>query len=272
MEDILSVFSSITRTSLVDILLVAFIFFVLLKLIQGTQAVQLLRGIITLAVAMMAITSLLPQLTALRWLLQVSYLGVWVAIPVVFQPELRRALERVGRTGAFFNRPLREAALEQLLEAVITACFHMSERRIGALIVMERETGLQDVIETGVSVDASVSRELLETIFYPGAPLHDGAVIIRGERIVAAACVLPLSTAPNIVSSDDLGTRHRAALGISESSDAIGVVVSEETGIISVTHQGRIIRRLSDERLRKVLQTFYKSQFQESVGWMWGDS
>jgi diadenylate cyclase len=186
-----------------------------------------------------------------------------VAIPVVFQPELRRLLERLGRsTGGVFSVRSHETAIRQVIEIVAQSCAQLSLVRHGALIVMERETGLQDIIETGVPIDASVSRELLLTIFFPNTALHDGAVIIQGERIVAASCVLPLSTSVGGVR--ELGTRHRAALGVTESTDAIAVVVSEETGVISITHEGRIIRPLDKKRLINVLAGYFRPESEQS--------
>jgi len=171
---------------------------------------------------------------------------------------LRRALERLGRTGTILGRPRREEKVEHIIDEIVEACEALSERRHGALIVLERTTGLQDYIETGAAIDSAVTSEILQTIFFPNTPLHDGAVVIRGDRIVAARCVLPL--AERLSTHGHLGTRHRAALGITEQTDAVTIVVSEETGIISVTHNGRMIRRLGPSRLNNVLRTFYQVQ------------
>jgi len=240
----------------IDILLVSVIFYWVFTLIQGTHAVPLLRGVIIIVVITVVITNLV-QLTAFSWLIRNMLPALLVAIPVVFQPELRRLLERLGRgsTSLFTLHP-REPAYRHMFEMVAQACAQMSQARHGALIVFERDTGLQDVIETGVSLNSDVTREILLTLFFPKTPLHDGAVIIRGDRIVAAGCVLPLSTAS--IEDRDLGTRHRAALGVTEGSDAIVVVVSEETGIVSIAHNGRMIRRLDESRLTKVLLAFYR--------------
>ena len=238
-----------------DILLVALVFYLLLRLFQGTQAVQLLRGVILLVLIITGLSSLL-QLRAFSWLIRNSVSALLVAIPVIFQPELRRALERLGRTGTVLGRPRREEAIEQVIEHIVDACEALSSRRHGALIVLERTTGLQDYIETGSPIDSSVSSELLQTIFYPNTALHDGAVVVRGDRIVAARVVLPL--AEQVPVHGHLGTRHRAALGITEQTDAVTIVVSEETGVISVAHNGRMIRRLGRDRLRNVLRTFYR--------------
>jgi diadenylate cyclase len=267
LTDVLSILLRLDWKSVIDILLVSFIFYWLLRLIQGTQAVQLLRGIVIIVVVTVVITHVF-QLTAFSWLIRNSLPALLVAIPVVFQPELRRLLERLGRsTGGFLNLHSQETTLRRVIEVIAQSCNQLSLSRHGALIVLERETGLQDINETGVRLDAEVSRELLLALFYPNSALHDGAVIVREDRIVAAGCVLPLST----VNGGDrhLGTRHRAALGVTEGTDAIAVVVSEETGIISIAHNGRMIRRLDEKRLARVLTAFYRTQFEESLpGWL----
>jgi diadenylate cyclase len=255
--DVISILSRLDGTSVIDILLVSLIFFWMFRLIQGTHAVPLLRGVIIIVVITVVITNLV-KLTAFTWLLRNTLPALLVAIPVVFQPELRRLLERLGRgsAGGFLSLRLRETAFRQVVEKIAQACMELSQARHGALIVLERETGLQDIIETGVLINAEVSREMLLTLFYPKSALHDGAAIIRGDRIVAASCVLPLSTTS--LEDRNLGTRHRAALGVTESSDAIAIVVSEETGIISIAHGGRLIRRLDEGRFIKVLMAFYR--------------
>jgi diadenylate cyclase len=234
--------------------LVALFFYWLLFLIQGTQAVQLLRGIIIIVLLSILVTSIF-QLTAFSWLIRNSIPALLVSIPVIFQPELRRALERLGRTGFPINRPARQAVIEQTINHICEASRQLSERRHGALIVLERETGLQEHVDTGVKVDALVTSELLLTIFFPTTALHDGAVIVREDRVVAAACVLPLTE--GFISNRQLGLRHRAAIGVTEQSDAIAIAVSEETGTISIARNGRIIRHLDEKRLRKILQAFY---------------
>jgi diadenylate cyclase len=251
----------------VDIVLVSLIFYALLTLVQGTQAVQLLRGLMIIVILTVLVTSIF-QLTAFNWLIRNSLPALLVAIPVVFQPELRRLLERLGRsTGGFLYMRPQDATLHQVIDLVSRASNRLGRARHGALIVLERETGLQDIIETGVRIDAEVSEPLLLTLFYPNTALHDGAAIIRRNRVVAAGCVLPLSTANG--GDRQLGTRHRAALGVTESTDAIVVVVSEETGIISITHNGRIIRRLDEKRLSKVLSALYRAEFDASLpGWL----
>jgi diadenylate cyclase len=263
LTDVLSILLHLDWISVVDILLVSFIFYGLFTLIQGTQAVQLLRGIVIIVVITVVATNVF-QLTAFNWLIRNSLPALLVAIPVVFQPELRRLLERLGRSpGGLLGRRSREAILRQVIETISQACSQLSLSRHGALIVLERDTGLQDIIETGVYLNAEVSRDLLLSIFFPNAALHDGAVIVREGRIVAAGCVLPLSAAD--AGDRHLGTRHRAALGVTEGSDAIAVIVSEETGIISIAHNGRMIRRLDEKRLSKILTAFYRSRLEASL-------
>jgi diadenylate cyclase len=262
--DVASILSRLNWISLLDILIVALIFYWLFRLIQGTHAVPLLRGLVVVVVVTVVITSVF-ELTAFSWLTRNSLPALLVAIPVVFQPELRRLLERLGRTTGGFGllRPT-EANMVQTVQTIASACTQLSMARHGALIVLEREDQLQDIIEMGVPIDGEVSRELLLTLFFPMTALHDGAVIIRGNRIAAASCVLPLSTTSQ--GDHNLGTRHRAALGVTEVSDAITIVVSEETGIISITHGGRIIRRLDEERVVRVVTAFFRPQFEDTWG------
>ena len=254
MSEILWVLSRVRVSDVVDILLVATVLYLLLQLIKGTQAIQLLRGVIIFVFLAVLLGSLL-RLTAFSWLIGNAVPALLVAIPVIFQPELRRALERLGRAGGLIDRPMREAAANRAIIQVARACRMLAEARHGAIVVLERNTGLQDYVDTGVRVNARVSPEMLLTIFYPNTALHDGAVILREDRIVAAAVLLPLSSSQ--VSDRHLGTRHRAALGISEQTDAIAVVVSEETGTISVAHNGRMVRHLDENRLRSILQKLY---------------
>jgi len=248
--------SQLTWLSVLDILLVTLVIFGLLALVRGTQAVVLLRGIIILAVGTVVLTSFL-RLPAFSWLLRNSLPALLISVPVIFAPEIRRALERLGRAGAGINITTHEAEQEQVIEAITTAAVRLSERRHGALIVIERQVGLKDRADTGVILDSLVSVELLVQIFYPNTPLHDGAVILKGARIQAAACIMPLTSGENITDRQ-MGLRHRAALGISEVSDAVAVVVSEETGSISVAHNGRMIKRLDAARLRHILSAFYR--------------
>ena len=251
------VLSRITWGTLLDLAAVTLIFYWLLAVVQGTRAVQLVRGIIILWLAS-AILSTLFQLSTLTWLIRNSGLALLVAIPIIFQPELRRALEQLGRTGTWLNRGMLggRRAIEAMVDEVAGAAALLARQKHGALIVLERQTGLQDFADRGVPLDAEVTRQLLATIFYPNSPLHDGAVIIRNGRIVAAGTVLPLSD--NVMSPAPYGTRHRAALGISEYSDAIAVVVSEERGTISVAANGRLVSNLTSDSLRKLLLGLFR--------------
>jgi diadenylate cyclase len=231
----------------IDILLIAAIIYWLLLVLRGTTAMSVLRGIAFIFIGAFVLARLL-DLTVLNWVLTHSFWAVLIAIPIIFQPELRRALERLGRTRRGL---LGHPAYDTVIDAVTGAASNLSREHHGALMVLERETGLEDYIDTGVRVDASPSVELLQGIFFPNSPLHDGAVILRENRVVAAACTLPLADEkPRGI----MGTRHRAALGITERTDAISVVVSEETGQMSVATNGRIWRRLDEGRLRAILQ------------------
>ncbi|MBP1969992.1 diadenylate cyclase [Virgibacillus natechei] len=234
----------------VDIALVWYVLYKVIMLIRGTKAIQLLKGIIVvLAVRMI---SILFSLQTIEWITQQAILWGFLVIIILFQPELRRALEQLGR-GNIFSRTAKseEEIIEQNIEAIIQSCKYMAKRRIGALISLERETGIGDYAETGIPINGRLTHQLLTNIFTPNTPLHDGAVIIKRENIVAAACYLPLSESPFI--SKELGTRHRAAMGISEVTDAITIVVSEETGNISCTRNGELHRELDLESLRKLL-------------------
>ncbi|MBN1583900.1 MAG: diadenylate cyclase CdaA [Anaerolineae bacterium] len=237
-----------------DILLVTLIIYWFLNLIRGTQAVQLLRGVVILAIATVLVANLLP-FRAFGWLVAKALPALLVSIPVIFQPELRRALERLGRTGSGLTPLSREISYTEVINEICRACAQLSEKQDGALIVLELATGLEDYIESGVRVDSRVTAELLVTVFFKNTALHDGAVIIRDGRVVAAACVLPL--AQGTIPERQMGLRHRAAIGVTEETDAIAVVVSEETGTISVARFGRIIRRLDIKRLRNILQASY---------------
>jgi diadenylate cyclase len=245
--------------SAVDVLLVTMAVFFLLRLVRGTQAVVLLRGMIVLVITIAVLTSLL-NLPAFTWLLEASLPALLIAIPVIFAPEIRRALERLGRTSNMFFLSATPDHIEALIETVCVTAQRLSDRRYGALIVIEREIPLADYKETGVTLDAELTPQLLLQIFHINTPLHDGAAIIEKDRIAAAGCVMPLSSSGTLSRSTDrsMGLRHRAALGISEVSDAVSVVVSEETGGISVTHNGRMIRRLDKARLKNILTAFFR--------------
>lgn len=245
--------------SVVDVLLVTLAVFFLLRLVRGTQAIVLLRGMIVLVITIAVLTSLL-NLPAFTWLLENSLPALLVAIPVIFAPEIRRALERLGRTSNMFFLNATPDHIEALIETVCITARRLSDRRYGALIVIEREVLLNEYKETGVTLDAKLSPQLLLQIFHTNTPLHDGAAIIVEDRIAAAGCVMPLSSSGTLSRSTErqMGLRHRAALGISEVSDAVSVIVSEETGGISVTHNGRTIRRLDQARLKNILTAFFR--------------
>uniref|UniRef100_A0A7C5RTG1 Diadenylate cyclase n=1 Tax=Thermomicrobium roseum TaxID=500 RepID=A0A7C5RTG1_THERO len=250
------IFTRIDLRAIIDILSVALIFYWLLWVIQGTRAAQLVRGLAIFVVAVVGAANLL-QLQALDWLLSRALPALIVAIPVVFQPELRRALERLGHTGAWLRTPLsgHEPQTEETIEEITRAVVQLARLRYGALMVIERETGLQDYADRGIPLDATLTQQLLVNIFFPNSPLHDGAVIIRGNRILAAGCVLPLS---ENLSDPQLGTRHRAGVGITEESDAIALIVSEETGQISIAVNGRLYRNLDAERLSRALRALLR--------------
>ncbi len=252
-QDLLLAFEGFNVFDLLDILLVALVIYGVLYLLRGTQAMQLLRGMLVLGVLIYLLTNQL-ELTAFNWLIRNTLPGFLVAIPVIFQQEIRRGLERLGRTGLFIAGSASEPGITRTINRVCRAAQRLSEMKLGALMVFERESGLQEIIETGVAVDSRVSPELLVTIFFTNTPLHDGAVLIRGERIIAAATVLPLAAD---LRDRRLGTRHRAAVGVTEATDAIVVVVSEETGIISLAYNGRLIRHLDEGRLNRLLHAFY---------------
>jgi diadenylate cyclase len=257
-SDLSFILSRLDISGVIDIVLVTLVFYWVLTLIQGTQAVQLLRGILILSVLAVIAASALNTLTAFSWLINKALPALLVAIPVIFQPELRRALERLGRTGGILATHRTNPGIEKSIEAVSEAAIALSLARHGALIVFERDTGLEDHIETGIRLNALTTPELLTTIFFPNTILHDGGIIIRGDKIMAAATVLPLSQ--DVSPDKSLGTRHRAAIGITETSDAIAVIVSEESGIISVAHDGQLIRGLDKKRLNHLLRAFYKNQ------------
>lgn len=234
----------------VDILIVSVVLYRFYMLLKDTRAASLVKGLVVLVLA--SLVSNWLELYVINWLLQKSMTVLLVALPVVFQPELRRALEHLGRGKIFRKHRFDEDDVEKILTALSGAALNMSKYKIGALIAFERNTGLNDFIETGTKIDAVITKELLINIFIPNTPLHDGAVIIRGDRIAAAACFLPLTDAQGL--SKELGTRHRAAIGLSEQSDALVLVVSEETGTISLASSGYLRRNLTGEDIRKTFQ------------------
>ena len=245
-------FRTISFIDIIDILIVAYIIYRVMKLLKDTSAERLVKGIIVL-VGIMLLASML-HLTMISWLLQQALNVGLFAIVVVFQPELRRLLEQIGKGN--FSRLIVPAdapdEVESMITATVSACADMSRTKTGALIVFERRERLGEIISTGTMVDAAPSAELIKNIFFKNSPLHDGAMIVRAGRVCAAGCVLPLSGNQSL--SRDLGTRHRAAVGMSESADSVLVVVSEETGSISVAIGGMLKRHLSPDMLRKLLE------------------
>ena len=249
--------------ALLDIAVVSFLFYKFFQLVRGTRALQLLKGLFVFF--LLTVLSRLLQLETIHWLLQTAQLSLAVAIPVVFQPELRRALEQLGRGGRLFSdswKMVGSKELEGLLDELVGAITTLADRKIGSLFVVERETGLDDIIETGIRIDGQVTREVLINVFIPDTPLHDGAVIIRGTRLMAAACFLPLTEPQNV--GPDTGSRHRAAIGISEQSDAVAIVVSEETGGISLAVGGKLMRQLDTRTLREMLTELIASEPESS--------
>jgi diadenylate cyclase len=241
--------SIVTPRALVDIAIVTIVLYWLLTLISGTSAATLVRGILILLTLGFALSNLL-NLTMLGWLLRNSLPAMLVGVPILFAPELRRALEQLGRAGSLIPRTPPVSPATKVADVVATAAQRLADRRWGALIVLERGTALGEYAQSGIRIDGLLSVDLLLNIFYPNSPLHDGAVILRGDRLVAAGSVLPLAESATV---EHVGTRHRAAIGITERSDAIAVVVSEETGAVSIANAGRMVRNLGHARLRKVL-------------------
>src|ERR1700694_114461 len=236
-------------SAVLDVAIVALVLYWLLTLIAGTSAATLVRGILIL-LTLGCCRSNVFNLTMLQFLLRNSIPALIFAIPVLFQPEIRRALEQLGRAGLLIPRTTVISPNTRLAETIAPAAQQLAERRFGALLVIERSTPLGEFSSKGIAMDALLSTELLLNIFWPNSPLHDGAVIVHGDRVVAAGVVLPLAQSPTV---EHIGTRHRAAIGITEISDAIAVVVSEETGQIALANAGRMVRTLGEARLQKVL-------------------
>jgi len=266
-SEILFLFQRVNWLTLLDIFLVSLIFYIILLALKDTQAQTLLRGVLFIVILISLLASMV-NLPAFSWLVSTTLPALLFAIPVIFQPELRRGLERLGRAGSgallLERNPTDMEVVQRMLKAVVSAAARLAVFRQGALIVLQRRDSLAEYEETGVKLGAKVSPELLLQIFFPNTPLHDGAAILVGEHVSAAACVMPLSSSGVLNSSPErqLGLRHRAALGISEGTDAIAVVVSEETGSISLAHRGRILRRISADKLENVLMAFYQQQLE----------
>jgi diadenylate cyclase len=251
LHQLVAIVQKVGPVEVVDVLLVSFILYQLLRLVRGTQAIQLIVGLAVLVMVGVAASAL--NLILLSWLFRNAAPFIVIAIIVLFQPELRRILDQVGRIGHLgrplgaFTDPLRSRSIQEVIRAVE----RLSARRMGGLVAFEREVGLEDYAATGVRINGEVSSEFLQSIFFPNSPLHDGAVIIRGSQVLAAGCLLPLPEEGTV--RERLGTRHRAAIGLSLASDALIVVVSEETGSISVVENGSITRNLDAEGLRRRL-------------------
>lgn len=259
-QALLSTISRINLLSIIDILVVALLIYGVISLFRGTTASSVLYGIILFMLAVAVILSI-PELVVLNWLLKETLPLLSIAVIILFQPELRRAMERLGRVRVLLNHPLGVATAQgstRAIEDLALTCRRLAERRWGGLIVLERKTGLQEYADTGVRIEGTVSLEFLLTLFFPNSPLHDGAVIVRGDRVVAAGCLLPLSEGSGHY--QELGTRHRAAIGITEQTDALALVVSEETGVISLANNGRLVRNLDEVKVRKVLSLLYGPQ------------
>ncbi len=244
---------------IIDILIVAWIFYRIILLIKGTRAVQILIGIVILAI-LTFLTKQFLHLKTLAWLLEKFWLAAAVTIAIIFQPELRQALAQLG--GEPFKRITLGSELKFMKE-LLPSIKEMKEKKIGALIVLQHDIGLRNFIETGTILNAQLSKELLLTIFSHGTVLHDGAVILNGTRVISAGCILPVSENPSI--SKILGTRHRAGLGITEVSDAVSIIVSEETGQISIAYEGKLEQNLTIEELEKRITEIYRTRIQKSL-------
>ncbi len=258
-DEISDVLGRIDVAALVDMaILFAAIYWALL-LIRGTTAMSVLRGVGVLLIGAFALSRLF-DLVAINWILSNAVTGLLIAMVVIFQPEIRRALEQLGRTG--LRSPLRAHQRRDVLDIVVRGTSQLTRQRRGALIVLERETGLQDVIDTGIPVDATLSAEMLLSVFLSSSPLHDGAVLVQGDRIVAAGCTLPLSEA---TLPPEYGLRHRAAIGLTERTDAVVVVVSEERGVMALSAGGRITPPLDEGRMSRQLRRLFSVPADEDL-------
>ena len=256
-----NIVAGISINDIIDVLIVTFVVYKILGFIRTSRAEQLAKGLIIIVVA--TVISGVCHFYVINWMLEKVLSVGLIALVVVFQPELRRALEYLGR-GKFASKAF-SMDVENIsgnVNIIVSALDYFSQRKEGAIIVIERETALSDISETGTIIDGKLSEESLENIFYKGSPLHDGAVILRSDRIYAAGCVLPLTTNPNL--SKDLGTRHRAGIGMTEVSDAVALIVSEETGIISMAVDGKLNRFLDLKTVEKYLLNMYLNELDEN--------
>ena len=230
-----------------ELIILWFVFYMLLLFIKGTRAVQVLKGIIIIVIIFLISKEL--RLETINQILAKLFTISVIAFVIIFQPELRRGLARIGQFGIFPGQ-------QQALDEIVKACLILSKKKIGALIAIEREIGLRPYVESGIKMDSHVTSELLNTIFTPNSPLHDGGVIMQGSVVAAAGCLLPLTQNPHV--STSLGTRHRAALGLSEETDAVCVIVSEETGDMSISVNGRLTRHIDEKEFGRVLNNIFK--------------
>ncbi|KHO63351.1 MULTISPECIES: diadenylate cyclase CdaA [Thermoanaerobacter] len=269
---LIDIIKTMRINDVIDILIIAYVLYRLILVIHKTRAEQLLKGLAVLIVITKVSEWL--QLRTVNYILRNAMTVGVIALLIVFQPELRRGLESLGRSGFlgknffFFNE--EEKDMSEVLGEICDAVQFLSRSKIGALIVLERETGLNELIETGIAMDSKISSELLINTFIPNTPLHDGAVIIRGDRIMAAGCFLPLTDNQNL--SSELGTRHRAGIGVTEISDAVAIIVSEETGTISLAQNGRLSRHLDARTLKEVLSSIFEVKENKKPVWKkWGN-
>ncbi|MHB9023200.1 MAG: diadenylate cyclase CdaA [Armatimonadota bacterium] len=254
-------------TDVVDIVVVAFGVYFLLRLVRGTRAVQLIKGFVAVALVVL-ITGFFNFKTS-HWILNVILQNWVIALIILFQPELRLVVEQIGR-GRFIRDAFRMTHSSDtvgIINEIVRAARRLSEKKIGALVAIEREVGLNDIVSTGRRIQGAVSSEFLQTIFYPGTPMHDGGVVVQGQVLAAAMCLFPLSSRDE--SPSPYGTRHRAAIGLSELTDAVVVVVSEETGAISMAVEGELIKNLSAEALKEKLLSLLQPPDTESGRWFW---
>jgi len=264
LNTILNTVRNINVSSVIDIVIVAYLIYRMYKLIIETRAELLLRGIVL--ILLLIPISYIFNLTMVYTIISKTITIGVLTLVIIFQPEIRRMLEHIGRSAFSDRRVLRDTdILTKVVNEIVAAMDNLSKTKTGALIVIEQDTGLGDISESGVKIDALVSTSLLENIFVPNTPLHDGATIIRGDRIMSSGCVLPLTTNKDI--SKKLGTRHRAALGLSEVSDSLILIVSEETGTISLALNGKLVRNYDRERLQKILIKILTSKIQKKLTW-----
>lgn len=259
MSIVLETIRTIRWQDILDILLVAFIFYRLILILKGTRTLQMLVGLAVLLLAL--VVSKWIELYTIDWLVTKFWSQIIIALIILFQPEIRRALAQIGKNPFSNLTPMEEF---KTLEEIIRASVSLANKRIGGIIVLEREIELREIVEMGIQLDAKVSREILNSIFLPQSPIHDGAVIIKGDRIIAAGCFLPISLSSDI--SKVLGTRHRAAMGITEETDAVAITLSEETGTISVIIGGKMTREVDASALRRILtKIFIKERREEGL-------